>query len=72
MSLKDKKRIKLREISKQYSIPLSTARRWASERRFPLYRVSNRIYVSPEEFESWLQKYKIEATESGGVPNDSE
>jgi hypothetical protein len=28
--------------------PLSTIRRWASERRFPLYKCSNRIVVNVE------------------------
>lgn len=49
----------LRDISDQYSIPLSTLRRWASERRFPLYKVSNRIYVDCFEFQSWLETFKI-------------
>ncbi len=50
----------LKKISKIYSIPLSTLRRWASERRFSLYKVSNRILVSPEEFEEWLNQQKID------------
>jgi hypothetical protein len=50
----------LKEISEIYSIPLSTLRRWASERRFPLFKVSNRILVSPQEFEEWLNQQKVE------------
>jgi len=57
----DKKMLTLKETSKIYSIPLSTLRRWASERRFSLYKVSNRILVSPEEFEEWLNQQKIDA-----------
>ena len=71
MSFLSKKLVNLREVSEYYSMPLSTLRRWASERRFPLYRVSNRIFVSPEQFESWLENSKIEAIESGGDLNDS-
>ncbi len=54
------KLLTLKEISKIYSIPLSTLRRWASERRFPLYKVSNRILVSPEEFEEWVNQQKVD------------
>ncbi len=53
------KLLNLKEISKIYSIPLSTLRRWASERRFPIYKISNRILISIEEFEEWLNEQKI-------------
>lgn len=56
----------LKEISERYSIPLSTLRRWASERRFPLYKISNRIRVSAKEFEDWFQEFRIESS-GGGV-----
>ncbi len=48
----------LRQISERYSIPLSTLRRWASERRFPLYRVSNRILISGDEWNQWIQQHR--------------
>jgi len=51
----NKKLINLRQLSEQYSIPLSTLRRWASERRFPVVKVFNRVYVRPEKFEEWLE-----------------
>ncbi|NIQ14728.1 MAG: helix-turn-helix domain-containing protein, partial [Candidatus Dadabacteria bacterium] len=54
-----KKLLNLRELSEIYSIPLSTLRRWASERRFPLLKVSNRILVSPQAFEEWLEQHSI-------------
>jgi len=60
------KLLPLKEISKIYSIPLSTLRRWAAERRFSLFKVSNRILVSPEEFEEWIASTKIKPYESGG------
>lgn len=49
------KYLNLKELSVLTGRPLSTLRRWAWERRFPLYRMSNRIIVSLEEFESWLR-----------------
>jgi len=52
----------LEEISKMYSINKKTLRRWASERRFPLYKISNRIRVSPDEFERWLGQFHIQGT----------
>ena len=54
------KLLTLKEISKIYSIPLSTLRRWAAERKFPLYKISNRIRVSVEEFEEWLSKFRVD------------
>ena len=54
------KLLTLKEISKIYSIPLSTLRRWGSERKYPLFKVSNRILVSPEEFEEWLNQQKVD------------
>ncbi|MGE5443210.1 MAG: helix-turn-helix domain-containing protein [Ignavibacteriales bacterium] len=51
--------ISLQELAERYHLKLSTLRRWASERRFPLYRISNRIRVSPLEFSEWLQQFKV-------------
>jgi hypothetical protein len=53
----------LREISKDYSLPLTTLRRWASERRFPIYKISNRIRVSELEFRDWIENFKVEQGE---------
>jgi helix-turn-helix protein len=55
--------VPLEEISKRYSLPLSTLRRWASERKFPLYRISNRIRVDIQEFSDWLRQFH---TRGGG------
>jgi len=52
--------LSLREVSKKYSMPLSTVRRWAASRKFPLYKISNRIKVSSVEFEEWFLKFKVE------------
>ncbi len=49
----------LEELAKRYSMSLSTLRRWASERRFPLYKISSLIRVSESEFNQWLEKFKI-------------
>ena len=62
----NKSLVTLRDISEQYSIPLSTLRRWSSERRFPLHKISNMIRVSPVEFEEWIASTKINPFESGG------
>lgn len=51
--------ISLKELSQLTGRPLSTLRRWASERRFPLYRCSNRILISESEFLAWLENYHI-------------
>ncbi len=47
----------LNEISDKYGIPLSTLRRWAAERKFPLYKISNRVRVSIHEWEKWLEQF---------------
>lgn len=60
----NKKFINLRELSQLYSIPLSTLRRWASERRFPLYKVSNRVFVAEKEWEEYLSGFRISPLES--------
>ena len=54
----------LEQLSKRYQLPLSTLRRWCSERRFSVYRISNRIRVSVEEWEEWLRKFHIEGKEN--------
>ena len=55
--------LSLREVSKKYSMPLSTVRRWASERKFPLYKISNRIKVSSKDFDTWISEFKINPSE---------
>ena len=50
----------LDEISETYSLSLATLRRWAAERRFPLYKISNMIRVSETEFNDWIETFKIE------------
>jgi len=59
LNQKSKKR-NLKFISEYYGIPLATLRRYASEQRFPLYRVSNRIFVDEYEFDEWFETYHIE------------
>jgi len=55
--MKDKLFYTLSEISDIYGIPLTTLRRWAAERKFPLYKVSNRVRVSIKEWEEWLEQF---------------
>ena len=59
------KLLPLKKISEIYSIPLTTLRRWASERRFPLYKISNRISVDVDEFNGWICKHKINLDKKG-------
>jgi len=49
----------LHEISEKFGIPLSTLRRWAAERKFPLYKISNRVRVSIDEWEKWLEQFHL-------------
>ena len=53
----------LEEVAKLYHLPLSTLRRWCAERRFPIYKISNRIRVAKDEWESWIQKCRIDEKE---------
>ena len=57
---------RLEDISEIFDIPLSTLRRWASERRFPLYKISNLIRVSLEEFEEWWHKQRVRGVDKIG------
>ncbi len=54
---KIKTTITLEELARLHSMSLKTLRRWASERRFPLYKISNMIRVSPDEFSEWLKQF---------------
>jgi excisionase family DNA binding protein len=55
----------LEEISKRYNLPLSTLRRWAWERRFSLYNVSNKIRVSVKEWEDYWEQFHIKGGGNG-------
>jgi excisionase family DNA binding protein len=68
--MQDKKYFTLRELSERFSIPLSTLRRWASERRFPLYRVSNRILVSASEWSTWLEEFHCDPSRPNFSPSE--
>lgn len=50
----------LRDVAEMYSLSLSTIRKWSSERKFPLYKISNSIRVSDSEFREWIEKFKIQ------------
>jgi len=54
--------VTLEAIAERHSLNIKTLRRWSAERRFPLYKISNRIRVSPEEFDQWLQQFHIKGT----------
>lgn len=66
MSTKKPKYVNLRQLSALTSIPLSSLRRFAAERRFPLIKINNsRILVDFEEFINWLEKSKIQPKVGG-------
>ena len=66
MSTKENpKYVNLRQLSLITSIPLSSLRRFASERRFIIYKINNRILVSLQEFEDYLQQSKVTPREGG-------
>lgn len=51
--------VRLDEFATIIGRPLSTVRRWASERRFPPYKCSNRIVVNVEEGVKWFEQFHI-------------
>jgi helix-turn-helix protein len=55
--------VRLEEIAERYQIPISTLRRWCAERRFPVYKISNRIRVSLKEFSLWWEKFHVRGDE---------
>jgi len=52
----------LKGISEQFSIPLWTLRKWASERRFPgIIKVGERrLYIDLKKFREWFYSGEIE------------
>jgi hypothetical protein len=69
--MESKRFLSLYEISERYSLPISTVRRWSSERRFPLYKISNRVRVSIDEWETWLEQFHHKRVEQKS-PSKSE
>ncbi|MGH7801508.1 MAG: helix-turn-helix domain-containing protein [Thermodesulfobacteriota bacterium] len=64
MQIIEQEFVRLEAISQRYDITLSTLRRWCAERRFPIYKVSNRVRVSVREFEEWWQKQHVQGGRS--------
>ncbi len=60
-----REKITLKSLSIMFDIPLWTLRSWASKRLFPMYKISNRIYVDIEEFRIWQSQYYVEARKRG-------
>lgn len=54
-----KKFVSLPEFAEIIGRPTSTVRRWASERRFPLYKMFNRIVVEVDEGLSWMEQFRV-------------
>lgn len=59
--------INLKQLSVYTNIPLSTLRRWASEQKFPLYKISSKVMVKIDEIDAWLEKSKVEPRRGGGL-----
>ena len=55
--------LRLEEVAKRFNLNLKTLRRWAAQRRFPLYKVSTKIRVDTNEFSEWLRLGHCEAKE---------
>lgn len=61
----ESKFVNLRQLSIITSIPLSSLRRFASERRFVLYKLNSRILVSLDDFEKFMEESKIQPRKGG-------
>ena len=57
--LERRKFLCLRELAELYNLKYSTLQKWASQRRFPCYKLGGRIRVKRKEFEAWLEKHHI-------------
>lgn len=51
----------LREVSERLGISLHTIRRWASQRRLPVTKISNRVLIAERELERFVQDRSQEA-----------
>ncbi|MGE5446213.1 MAG: helix-turn-helix transcriptional regulator [Ignavibacteriales bacterium] len=59
------KLLRLEKIAERYDFSLATLRRWASERRFPIQKISNKIWVDVEQFELWINQHTIQPYNGG-------
>jgi hypothetical protein len=50
----------LKEVSQRLSLSLHTVRRWASMRRLPVVKLSNRVFVSEDDLEKMIAANRIE------------
>jgi len=54
----------LREVSEEFNLPLGTLRLWASQRKFPLYKIRGaKIRVDRDEFQEWLKEFHVKPLE---------
>ncbi len=56
-----KKLLTLKEVSRIYSISLSTLYRLSAKGKLPNYRIGKRVLVSPVEFQEWLNLYRSDS-----------
>ena len=52
---------RLETISKIFDIPLSTLRKWASERKFPgVIKLGRAVRVDVPTFREWIQSHRVD------------
>jgi excisionase family DNA binding protein len=54
-----KKLITLKEASKIYSISINTLYKWSSQGKLGKYKIGKRVYISPPEFEGWIENFYV-------------
>jgi len=55
-----KKLITLKEASEIYSISINTLYKWSSQGKLGKYKIGKRVYISPPEFEGWLENFHLD------------
>ncbi|MDA2920244.1 helix-turn-helix domain-containing protein [Desulfobacterota bacterium AH_259_B03_O07] len=56
-----KKLITLKEASEVYSISINTLYKWSSQGKLGKYKIGKRVYISPPEFEDWLENFHLDS-----------
>jgi len=55
-----KKLITLQECSEVYSISINTLYKWSSQGKLGKYKIGKRVYISPSEFQEWLENFHVD------------
>jgi len=60
----------LKTVSEIFDIPLSTLRKWASERKFPgVVKLGRAVRVDIPTFRQWIQDHRIDGKARGTKSN---